>query len=207
MMIIVLIVVGLLMLRNAGTSVLDAPGVVVAELDDKINRGRKLTACTPSIADIRAGAPVNETPEMLANSASVLTGQPVDVTAYTLARVIRSERKWGGTNLEGIIIGWIARNVLESSGIERILGADGRYGKQGGTAWFSTSLDPYEIDLVIADGVLSGTIQDPTNGARNFVHPGGFASKEDYEKVKTKWMANGLTPQRFEGAPGIEVYS
>jgi hypothetical protein len=199
-LIFLLLFLACIYVATTGNSILELPAELLNAADDAKTRGRRVTNSTPTLSEVRAGRPVNESPEELAAVAGV------SVEAYTLARVIRSERKFGGTWFEGLLIGWIAKNIADSSGWARIWGSDGRYGRQGGDAWVSTSADPYEGDVAIALGILGGRYPDPTNGAKNFVHPGGFGDAASYLAVKNKWMAKGLNPVRFDEAPGIEVY-
>jgi hypothetical protein len=189
---------------------------VVSGLDDLATRGPKITHSTPSTSEIRDGAPVNETPEELAAEATAWyasytgdTSTEIGIEAYTIARVIRSERSSGGTNLEALIIGWVLKNDANKNFGGNVLKAAtaprGTYGRQKGVR-FATTIDPYKSDLLIALAVWSGEEPDPTGGACNFMHPKGFKTPADYAEVKARWIKNGKTPVTFADAPQIEVY-
>ena len=186
--------------------------------DDTLNRGKKITHQTPDQTTVRkTWCYVDQTPAELALEASEFISErsgeevSVSVRAYTMARVIRSERSPGGPNAEAVAIGWVLRNVAEGSyGGDYLRAAtanNGRYGAQGlHGSRFATSTDPYESDLTLALGILTGEIHDNTQGARNFVHPRGFKTVEKYQEVKASWMAKGLRPLAITGAPQIEVF-
>ena len=192
-----------------GESPMDIAQQIAAAIDDLATRGQKLTSSTPSTEEIRAGSYVNESPSDLAGVAAALLQRPVATASYVLARIIRSERARGGTNLEAVCIAWVCLNQSKGWGDHQALISwacpNGKFGRQAGRK-VATTLDPYEGDLTVAEAVLAGLIQDPTDGATNYLHPKGFATKAAYQAVYDRWYAAGLRPMTISGAPGIEVW-
>jgi hypothetical protein len=80
-------------------------------------------------------------------------------------------------------VGWAAMNHANAAGksITAVLTQNknhqGLYGTQVG-GYASTALDPYEGDIAIATGILTGTIADMTGGADQFDRPSGEANPD-----------------------------
>lgn len=174
------------------------------------SRGRRLTSSTLD------GAVVRETPAALAAAAAALLGRPVDVDAYALARMIRSEHGTG-PDVEKVAMAHVALNDAADLGwplvralcFDRADRAGERFGTQQGGR-YSTARDPYEVDLRIAEAVLSGAVSDPTGGAVKFVHAGAFgvqAGTGSYADLVERWRAEGLYPAEVDGASsGFRVF-
>jgi hypothetical protein len=174
-------------------------------------KGRRLTHATDEVfpeGDERAGeltGNILETPGELAAEASGLLGRDVSAAAYALARNIRSEE--GNSGIEAqIAIAWVALNVAGGSdGLVALLTRSksdahaGRFGTQTGR-WASTAKDPYEGDLAVAEGVLSGLFPDPTDGAIHYFRPSlqdllldaGKVSRSA-DEIDAAWGGEGFT--------------
>lgn len=169
-------------------------GAVVVDL---ARRGRRLTDAP--------GKP-GRSPEALAAEASAVVGRPVDATAYTLARMLRSEAGSGNLTHRAAVahvalndsreLGWTLLKTLTYH-------KDGLYLGPQRNGRYATSRDPYEIDLQVAELVLDGALPDPTNGAVKFVHVSAFGVQEgttSYDDVVVRWGKDGLVPSEVPGA-------
>jgi len=167
---------------------------------DVTRRGRRLTSTTDG--DRR-------TPAELAAAASAVVGRHVTTDAYVLARMIRSEGGHGNLQHKAALahvalndareLGWPLVKTLLYDRNDR----DGeRIGEQRGGR-YATSRDPYEVDLTIAEAVLSGTLADPTHGAVKFVHVSAFGIQpgtSSYDDIVVRWAREGLRPFEVDGA-------
>lgn len=140
---------------------------------------------------------VDQTPDDLAASAGL------DVDTYALARMISSE-EGNSANIRQAAVAWV---MLNNGGTGYAI-PRGTFGRQGsGGRPISTSQDPFEGHVDIAKGVLSGSIPDPTNGARYFIAPKAQDSLHARDPVKYKSfadvnasrIANGHNPVIVEG--------
>jgi hypothetical protein len=180
----------------------DAGGVVgdlAQQLNDALNAIAKGSRLTSAPYDKTTGA-VPGAPEDLAAQAQL------DVDAYSLARLISSEEGRSNNSIKAAVA-WAVLNRARSSGRgvtgllthARLPAHSGSYGTQrnieqgtdgynGSDRYASTANDPYEGDGVIAAGVISGQLPDPTGGAEYFDRPGS----EDADKVASNRAAAGL---------------
>lgn len=112
---------------------------------------------------------LTEPTEILQNPEDLAASANLDLQTYTLARVISSE-EGNAPILYWVCVAWVARN---NSFDDDIFGyaTDGSFGRQGVGRPVATSEDPYQGHVKVAQGVLTGQIADPTNGARYFVAP------------------------------------
>lgn len=114
-----------------------------------------------------------------------------DVAVYALARVSASEAG-GQKKIAKAAVMWVVMNEAARGGktaLQVILGSAQAFGPQGtgGRGFVSTSKDPQTIDLVTAQGVADGSIDDPTGGALNFDSPRSYEDKiVDGQVVKTR---------------------
>ena len=107
-------------------------------------------------------------------------GAGVDIDAYSLARMIRSEA--GGQKIIAQqAVGSVALNHARDSGqsISEVLlrathAGDGYFGKQSQGRYASTSHDPNDHYILLAQQLLNGLIFDPTSGARQWDSPGAY---------------------------------
>ena len=204
---------------TTGMNPIESLSSIINEIDDKATRGQLLTHQTTPASELRAGPSLlQQDPAALCEEAAQHLAErsgtyvPVSLRAYTMARVIRSERTFGGPTAEAIAIAWVLLNVANKSYDGDVFRAacngNTYYGPQGiHGSRFATTVDPYEVDYSIALSILIGETPDPTRGACNFVHPRGFKTTERYEEVKADWMAKGLKPIAIDGAPMIEVFA
>lgn len=155
-----------------GATVTDKLGDGAMDLLDAILRGNRVTSAPYS----KTTGAVNVPPETLASQAGV------DVDTYSLARMISSEEGRSSNTIKAAV-GWAAMNHANAAGksITAVLTQNknhqGLYGTQVG-GYASTALDPYEGDIAIATGILTGTIADMTGGADQFDRPSGEANPD-----------------------------
>lgn len=176
-------------------------------LKDMVTRGKRLTTSS--------GDPVTQTPAQLAAEASRVAGHAVSVEAYALARMIRSENG-SGTVLAKQAVAHVALNDARAHGWTLLYTLTvnsrrpaGSFGSQRGGR-YSTSRDPYENDLVIAEYAISGVLPDPTGGADKFVHKGAFGVQEgtgSYDSVVRRWAADGYQPTEIPGTGDLVVFN
>lgn len=152
---------------------------------------------------------IEEDPEALAAAAGL------DLTTYALARMISSEEGTSALPYK-VAVGWAAWNTFGPGVADGLLAgkgdADGHFKAQAyrwtsapgvtsaAGAYASTAQDPHEDDVKIAQGIIGGTVPDPTGGATNFFRP-GLQDKEyaagkvsrDGATVLADWHAGGLS--------------
>jgi hypothetical protein len=163
-------------------------------------------------------------PEVLAGAAGV------SANVYALASMMQSEG--GGNQLLRYAVGWAARNSATNAGVSvfKKLTRAGKYDKTAkafqhhpssgfygpqnvGPRYASTRVGPSAQALLDAADVLSGAVDDPTDGATQWDAPGaqdsllaaGLAgynqSAEDIARSRTKSsdlvMVPGITSTRF----------
>jgi hypothetical protein len=115
----------------------------------------------------------------------------VSVAVYALARVGASEAG-GQKKIAKAGVMWVCMNEAAHAGktvIQVILGSASAFGPQGtgGRNFVSTSKDPGTLDLMTAQGVADGSIDDPTGGALNFDSPRSYTDKiVNGQVVKTR---------------------
>jgi hypothetical protein len=143
------------------------------------------------------GENVDQTPQELADSAGL------DLDTYALARMISSE-EGNSSNIRQVAVAW----VMVNNGGTGYAIPRGVFGRQGsGGRPIATSQDPYSGHVEIARGVLSGSIADPTNGARYFIaprtqdalHARDPVKYKSFETVNASRIANGHQPVVVEG--------
>lgn len=144
-------------------------------------RGKRLSSCTTN-----PNGTVSPPPEALRLQAETAMGRSVSMTAYAVARMLRSE---GGsdTNIKRRVRAWVLWNdfqkLRKANGparwptLESVLvfsiskGENGVFGDQRGRR-YATPLDPYEGDLIDAEAFIrefAAGKGDPTAGATKFV--------------------------------------
>ncbi len=171
---------------------------------DMTKRGKRLSTTTLD-GDLKV--PID--PAQLARRASAVVGREVNVNAYALARMLRSEHGSAGPEVKRLLawvclndaaeLGWtVIRTLTYSTVIQRV----GYFGRQI-TRRYSTAQDPYEQDLRIAETVLDERASgsgDPTIGAVKFVDQSAFSSQAgatSYAAVAARWAKEGLQPFRI----------
>jgi hypothetical protein len=194
-----------------GQSPADILASVTNSIDDVATRGPRLTRCTPSRAEIVAGAPVNESPDELTAQAIAVLGYEIEVDDNTGGRAVRSERAQGKADLEAAIISHVILNYCRRKGAsvtEVLCGSDYRYGRQQG-GYCSTTADPCKRDVEIFRACRLGQIPDLTGGATHWLHPKGFKTREQYLATRKRWIEEyGWTPVTLpDGIDWIEVYA
>ena len=114
-----------------------------------------------------------------------------DVDEYALARMIASEEGSSDTGTK-IAVAWATVNEADRRGVSisamllRAVNSDhsGYFGTQKDLStgksdrYASTALDPHAGDVQIAQGVLGGSIPDPTSGANQFDRPAGESNPD-----------------------------
>lgn len=180
-----------------------------------IGRGRRLSSS--HLAD--TGATV-ESIEEIVGQVRKATGRDVSLDAVVMARVISSESP-GGSRKEKTAIGWVLRNDADSHGwsIRYCATANpGNFGRQDFGRRYSTrgggltnSREIHEDDLAIAEAILSDGLEDPTGGARKFVHYTGFTRFADFLAARPRvraWMteAGGALPVFLGGVGALVVF-
>lgn len=154
-----------------------------------------------------------ETP---ADPEALALGAGVDAQRYALARAIQSEIGNGPrAALEGV--GWAIVNEARATGhtvLQLVTRAgkkvggvwtphptgNGHFGRQSQGRYCATSQDADAAAYDVADGVLSGAIDDPTDGARQFDSPSAFGVQEG-----TTAEGADATAQKRIAAGNVEV--
>jgi hypothetical protein len=172
---------------------------VVNATIDYSTRGRQLSHSPPLDATGQVATP----PAELLREAAALLGRSIAEDAYALARMIRSEGG-SGSVAEKQARAWVARNDQAAHGwsmLKTIAGPDLLFGRQLG--WrYASGVDPFENDLAVAEGVLSGALPDNTGGAVKFVDIDSFGVQEgtgSYEATRDQWASEGLSPRKVDG--------
>lgn len=145
---------------------------------------------------------------------ALAAGAGMDVDAYSLARCITAEE---GTGYAGarLGVGFAIRNQARHSGhsITKLVtravkttAADGFYGKQAQGRYCASSHPPDADAISVALQVLSGDVDDPTGGARQFDSPAAFGVQEgtdasDADAVAAKRIAAGNVLVTLPGVP------
>ena len=126
------------------------------------------------------------------NAQALADREGVDVDTYALARVCASEAG-GQPRIAKAGVAWVVVNEANRRGkglLEVVLGSAADFGSQGegGRGFVTSAKAPQTIDLEIAEGVRTGEIADPTDGALNFDSPRSYKDKVDAEGnvVQTK---------------------
>lgn len=186
------IVIGVLVLFIMFVPVLDS-GTIGGQVLGYIAKGGRVG----SRSTMDDGENVDQTPQDLADAAGL------DLDTYALARMISSE-EGNSANIRQEAVAW----VMVNNGGTGYAIPRGVFGRQGsGGRPISTSQDPFEGHVEIAKGVLSGTIADPTNGARYFIapktqdalHARDPNKYKSFEDVNASRIANGHQPVVVEG--------
>jgi len=187
-----------LLILLGALAVLGGP-VAVTALADLTRRGRLLSTGTMGARGI-----INEVADVLRAEAERVTGRAVSLDAYALARMIRSEagrqsnenkiaRLWVALN-DGRERGWTPyETVTQRRGTD----LDGRFGTQSNGGRYATTHDPYEVDLLLAQGVLSGAYANPIGAAVKFLDKrsmGVQPGTRTYAAVTAEWATEGLVP-------------
>lgn len=169
-------------------------------LRDVVDRGDRLSRCT--LTD--DGIVVESAAELVAQAVAVV-GHDVNVDAYSLARMVRSEESSAGQIAKNYLchvmmnqadaLGWGITQVIQ---FHTTSTRANRYGKQISGRVASAS-DPYEADLAVAEHSLAERAQglDPTGGATNFVDKRAFgvqAGTGSFEDLVSRWAVEGKTP-------------
>jgi len=165
-----------------------------------------------------------ETP---ADPYALAAGKGKDPNVYALARTLHSEQA-SGPRVAREGIAWaivnearhVGRSVLSlvTRAGRKVNGAwvphptgNGHFGRQNQGRYAATSRDADEEAYEIAAGVLGGTIDDPTGGARQFddvdafgVQPGTQAS--DADRVAADRIAAGNELVQLPGAPSLRFW-
>lgn len=140
--------------------------------------------------------------------ASLAAGLGLEPNRYAMARAIVSEV--GTLPLAAQIgVGWAIRNMAAHAGrsILHLLtragqndasgtfvptaGADGFFGQQSQHRYCSTAQDATDAAYAIADQVISGAVDDPTGGARQWDSPDAFSSSGAADKTAAARIAAG----------------
>lgn len=193
----------------------DQPGSLLQQLAATakrwVTRGTRLTRTS-----LDENGDVDADPmDLVANAASV-AGVTVTLNEYALARMLGSEEANADPNTK-VAIAWVALNEAERRGVSiaNLLLRDngpgnGRFGEQRGR-YASTARDPYEVDLQIAQSIISGQVGDITGGAIHFYRPDlqdrlydmGKVSKTAAE-IDESWGGGGFTIDTVD--EGITFY-
>ena len=154
---------------------------------------------------------VTADPETLAVEAAAVVGRPVDLNAYALARMLRSEEGSQPPEVKRLLA-HVALNeaaarrvsLLQLLTNSTVASRTGKFGRQR-SRWAATTWSPYEIDLGVAEEVIAeGQSLDPTGGARRFVDRLAFGVQPgtgSYADLVAKWAKEGLMPARIPPAP------
>lgn len=175
---------------------------------DYTTRGQRLSVSPP----LNAAGQVPTPPAELLDQAQAVLGREVSMDAYAIARMIRAEGG-GGPVPEKRARAWVAvndANAHDWSLLYTIAGPDYLFGRQRGWRYASgrtnkdgSTVDPYENDLAVAEGVLAGELADNTGGAVKFVDTDAFgvqAGTGTYEETVASWAQEGLQPFTVAGA-------
>jgi hypothetical protein len=132
-----------------------------------------------------------ETP---ADPEALALGAGVELQRYALARAVQSENG-SGPRIVLEAVAWAIVNQARATGHtvaqlvtragRKVSGVwtphptgNGRFGRQAQGRYCATSQDPEARALEVADDVLSGVVDDPTGGARQFDSPAAFGVQE-----------------------------
>lgn len=186
--------------------------IVAGTVGDFFARGSRLNSTTPDASGV-----IPDDPESLRAEASGVLGYEMSRDVYALARMGRSEGGDGrGARMH------VALNDLDDlqarygTGIysdvwalmlhSKNARADGRFSQQYLGKRYSTSKDPYEGDVKLAEAVILEHARgiDPTGGAVKFVDKDAFDSQpgstSTYEDKVEEWSNQGLEPGYVDGA-------
>ncbi len=160
-----------------------------------------------------------------ANPEGLAKGAGVDLNRYALARMVNSE--FSRYHLARVAAAWACKNEARARGVsiaalltrQRIIvgyddagkairedgPGDGFFHTQRGS-YASTAQDSTPDAIAIADGVISGSIEDPTDGARQFDSPGAFGIQAgtdagDVDDVAARRIAAGNELVTLPGVP------
>lgn len=154
---------------------------------------------------------VLEDPQVLADMASAVIGDNVDLDTYSLARMGRSEGVDGMEYRMHVACNDLAALQAQyGTGVyssltalmvhSKVAAADGHYSQQSLGKRYATSKDPYEGDYALAQKVLADRANgiDPTGGASKFVDKSSFSSQpgatSTYAATVASWAQQGLQP-------------
>jgi hypothetical protein len=180
-------------------------------LDQLEGRGSRVTHA-PADSD----GVVEEDPDELASEAGV------SLNVYAAARNIASEEGHADRDTK-IAVCWCLINEASRRGssVAAVLlkaknpDHDGLFGSQadldpdsanykGSDRYASTRLDPYDEEIAVAQGCLSGEIRDPTNGCQQYDRPAG---EKDPVAVANKRFAAGAELVDVPSAdPGLRFW-
>lgn len=169
---------------------------------DLAGRGRRLTETE---LDDDGSIPVP--PDELARRASEVLGRPVDAGALGAARMVRSEEPTASDETKTYLVhvlrndaARLGKSILDTLTFSSVARRRGLFGKQTSRR-YSTRLDPYERDLLIAEAALSS--EDQTNGARKFYHKqlAEVVGVRSFDAIVAAWGQEGLRPFNLPGAP------
>lgn len=179
----------------------------IPALQDIADRGKRLTHGTTDTYGV-----VVETADQLVREAAAVVGRAVNVDAYSLARMVRSEEGSAGQIAKVFLchvmcnqaaaLGWgITQTVQFHTAPYRAQA----YGKQI-TGRVASGSDPYESDLAAAEYALAQRAQgeDPTNGATNFVDVGAFGAQAgtgSFNDLVDHWAEEGKVPGKLPNTP------
>ncbi len=153
---------------------------------------------------------------------SLAAGLGVEPNRYAMARAIVSEV---GTLplIAQIAVGWVIRNeaahrgwsvlklitraaVKQSDGsFAAVDGADGFFGRQNQHRYCSSAQDADENALDIADQVMSSSVDDPTDGARQWDSPQSFSSSGAADKTAADRIAAGNVEVDIPGVSSSKI--
>jgi hypothetical protein len=124
---------------------------------------------------------------------------------YALARVGASEAG-GQKKIAKVAVMYVVMNEADRRGsdvVSVILGSASGFGPQGtgGRGFVSSSHDPQTIDLLTAQGVVDGSIDDPTGGAVNFDSPRAYADPARADVFEANRTKEGKELVVLEGVP------
>lgn len=151
--------------------------------------------------------------------AALAAAQDLELNRYALARVIMSEVgtlpqiAWYGvawaTRNEASHRGWSVAKLVTRCAVKdsngdfvSVEGADGFFGSQR-HRYCSSAQDATDDSYQVADEVLSGDVDDPTDGARQWDSPNAFAALGEADDT-AKREAAGL---RAVALPGVSASS
>jgi hypothetical protein len=194
----VLLIVFLLALAVGGGA------YVVPAIIDLVGRGRRLNDTSGNLVDLS----IQVDPDELASAAGDVMGRPVSLDALALARMARSEEGSAPREVKALLChvamndaaahGW---SVLHTITVSSNPSRSGLFGNQTSRRYSSVS-DPYEEDLLVAEGVISarasgGGDADPTGGAVKFFNRGKLLKSDP----PADWYAEGLQSYNVAPAP------
>lgn len=181
-------------------------------LVDVVDRGKRLSVCT-----VNASGVVAESAEDLTAQAAAVVGRAVDLDAYSLARMVRSEEGRAGQIAKVYLchvmlnqaraLGWSVTGTIE---FHTTPSRADHYGSQT-SGRVASGADPYESDLAAAEYAQAQRAQgiDPTGGASNFVDQRAFgvqAGTGSFWELVDRWAAEGKRPGVLPDAPASLVF-